>query len=315
MDKITLYGVTPDGRTHKLERVTAYESVRTLSSPTHSMAGQAAVDGIPPSFYRVLAWAGGRQVYDGLVDRQSLLYNEKGLVLSLEARTNGGLLLDNEALPQTMYNVRLSTVFQRHIQVYGFDRLICSGDPVLSQLTVSKGWCEWEVLTNFAARAMNAAPYADGASIRIGAPLSGNRITISDQGSGIPFSSLERITERYNVISKVCIRDNNGAYSTAINCQAARELVVRRKRYVIPSSDLGAGPAQDANQRIKKSLLGLERVRADLPGMWELYPGQRVLVRAKGTVMDSLCVDESTVKLDQNGLITRVELVQEAYLF
>lgn len=315
MDKVIFYGVSLDGKTHKLENVILYETEQALYSPAVSMLGEAAVEEAPASFYRVLVWSGGKQIYDGLIDRQSVRYSEQGLTVSVEARTRGGLLLDNEALPQTLYRVSLSTIFEQYIKVYGFERIICASNPILSQFTVKKGLCEWEALTSFCMRALNAKPYVDGTSVRVGSPLSLGRVFLSNENGGIPFRSLESITDRYSVLSKICIRDDNGAYSTAVSCQAAVNMAVRRKRYVIPPSDLGASASQDANQRLKTALQELERIKVDLPGLWELLPGQRVKVQAKGMSVPSLCVEQAVIHLEKNGLVTKLDLVEESYLF
>lgn len=294
-----------------LDAVTALTVNDSLTSPAAAMRCTAAVASLPGELGGVTVSAGGKTLFTGAVDRQVSSLSKEGRLLRLEARSRGALLLDNEALPCTMTNVRLSAVFNTFIAPYGFTLYSPGDGRYLAAYTVHKGQSEWDALTGYTRRAYGHTPYLRSNAVVVGPPRSASILTIGR--GGYPFSALEHEVTPYSVISKVVLRDADGRYTSAVNNSGAGYYGVWRKRYVIPANEYMDAAGLDANQRIRRSMLGKERVTVTLPGLVGAEPGQEARVLGEGLALHGLMVEELTWRMDQNGIKTTLGLVAGRY--
>jgi hypothetical protein len=293
----------------RLDNITSAVIEYGLDTPAGSLDLTAVTDKIPPMMKSVRLYRDGVKVFDGLIDRQVSSYSSKGKFLTVEARTIGGMLLDNEASPRTLWNVPMSAIYKAFAMPYGLG-FRCSGDRRLSQFTVSKGWSEWDVMTAFCSRAYDITPYVDKNNvIRVERLQNSEPIIIGDGVN--PFISFEREFVPYNVISKVVLRDENGFYDTAVHNSGARG--IRRKRYVIPPDEYADDLALDPNQRITRSMLNMETVTVRLPRYTDVNIGQPVRPTVGGAVIHNIVADTVTHSIGAQGEITTLKLVNGVY--
>lgn len=75
-------------------------------------------------------------------------------------------------------------------------------------------------------------------------PSGGRRYTIGE--GGLAYQKLTFRRERSRVLSKICIRGEEGYYSSAVSSEKAQEIGVRRKRYWIPPDEYQHNPQAGA---------------------------------------------------------------------
>lgn len=67
-------------------------------------------------------------------------------------------------------------------------------------------------------------------------------------GRGLTYQKLTFRRERSRVLSKICIRGEEGYYSSAVSSEKAQEIGVRRKRYWIPPDEYQHNPQAGADR-------------------------------------------------------------------
>ena len=135
-----------------------------------------------PPLCKVKAQLPGDILFIGEVDEEERVSSPKGELLSLFARSDGALLLDNQALPQRFDSPRLQDVYQRYIAPYGFP-IAGFGELRLPSYRVSKGASEWEAFCGFCEGALGVRPYLTPQGvIEPQRPSGGRRYTIGEGG-------------------------------------------------------------------------------------------------------------------------------------
>lgn len=299
-----------DGKTVAFDRLVSAEVTASLSSPAQGFCCTAAVDAFPGELGAVTVRLGPRTLFTGQIDRQTASLSAGGRLLTLEARSKGALLLDNEAVPCALTGAQLSTVFGIFAAPYGFVLYNPNGSRSLALYTVHKGQSEWEALIGFTRRAYGRTPYVTGDQIMVDRPRSASPLVIG--GAGPAYTRLEYIRAPYHMLSKVVLRDAEGLYSAAVHNSTAAYYGVRRKRYVIPPSEFTDSGALDANQRIRRSMLQVETARVTLPGIVEVPIGREVHVDGD-LRLRNLMAGEVAWRQDKSGVTTALELISTVY--
>lgn len=300
-----------DGKTMPLPHLLQISILSSVTSPAQSLYLEAAIPRFPGELGEVIVHHGAQTVFRGQVDRQVSSFSAKGQVLTVEARSKGALLLDNEAVPCTMTNVNLSAVFSRFIAPYQFVLYNPSPGRTLSLYTVHKGRSEWQALMGYTLRVYGRTPYVVGDQVMIDRPRSISPLRIG--GAGLPYHELSHTHAPYHMLSKVVLRDMDGYYRSAVANSSASYYRVQRKRYVIPASEFMDQPGLDANQRIRRSMLEKESVRITLPGIVSATIGQEVAITAEHTQLDNYIIQELTWKQSAEGIVTILTLVSSVY--
>lgn len=300
-----------DGKEIALADLTDLSVTATLDSPARSMTCTAAVDAFPGALGAVTVRWGERVLFTGKVDKQAASLSENGRLLTIDARSRGAELLDNEAAPCTLGNVRLAAVFRLFIAPYDFVLVGPDARRTLAVYTVHKGCSEWEALTGYCRRAYGKTPHVVGDMVMLDRPRSAAPLVIG--GAGLPFSRLEQVIEPYRMLSKVVLRDGEGHYSSAVHNSAAAYYGVRRKRYVIPPGEFADSAALDANQRIRRSMLEAESVTAVLPGIHLVEIGREAVVEDVALRQQNLLAREVTWRQSRAGLTTELALCSSVY--
>ena len=203
------------------------------------------------------------------------------------------LLLDNEALPQTYYNVTAREIFRGHIQPYGFSRFVIPRDYTAGLFTVPKGMSEWEVLCAFCMRFYARYPVigeGDTVVVEERGTQPRARITNRPGEEGLRYLQVEDTQRRASVISELLLRDKRGNYSRVLENPFGNPWQVRRRRYVIPAAEYATTPLADGWQQLRRAQRGAHVAEVVLPGWAELWPGD--------------CVELDTGGLARQGRLT-----------
>lgn len=109
----------------------------------------------------VTLYQDGEPVFRGMVDEQNVSLTSAGLTVELVCRSLEGLLLDNEALPETISAPSLPTLEAKLLTPLGLALGEGNRDTMHGELTVSKGDSCWTVLADFCSRYLGTEPYVD----------------------------------------------------------------------------------------------------------------------------------------------------------
>ncbi len=252
-------------------------------------------------------------LFEGALDSQKVVAGSGGILLELDARSAGAVLLDNEAQPCQMQNARAADVFRRFISPYGFAMLAPGGGAALPVYTVRAGTSEWDAFADFARRVYGIAPYVSGTNVVVGRPDSGAQPFAISNAGGARFASLIHEYIPYNIISSVYLRDAEGAYSTAVHNSAAAVTGLRRRRFAVPANEYADNRGQDANFRIRRSMFESERIFADLPGIHEVSLGADAAVTDENLAAHNLMVSKREFIFGADGIFTRLTLQSSLY--
>ncbi len=256
----------------------------------------------------------GALLFEGAPDSQKLVLGSGGVLLELEARSAGALLLDNEAQPCQLQNARAADVFMRFISPYGFAMLAPHGGSALPFYTVRAGTSEWDAFADFIRRVYGVTPYVSGRNVVVGRPEPGAQpFRISNTGGGARFSSLFHERIPYHIISSVYLRDADGAYATAVHNSAAAGMGIKRRRFVSPASEYADNRGLDANFRIRRSMFESERVVTELPGIYEVSLGADAAVADEALSAHNLMVTRREYIFAAGGIFTRLTLQSSLY--
>jgi len=279
---------------------------RGISSPAEGMTGSFPVERRPAELIRLRVLRNDSLIFEGKIDEQRLTFSENGMILRLDARSKGALLIDNEAMPETLYNHSTHNIFERLIAPHGF--LLLAASKILPEFTVRKGLTLWDAFSVFARRTYGRLPFVSGDMVHVSQTNPGESAIIG--GRDIPFSRLEHTIRHYTPISRIFIRDDEGNYHTSVSNPDAPIRQIHRERYLIPAGEFVEIPRWDAGSRIQRSMRQMETVVAELPGFWEMRTGRGVTVNHPSIHIPNLLVDESVFTLDHNGARTSLTLAR-----
>ncbi len=281
MEPITLELVYPDGQVNRLSHPLSVSVVRTLESPAQSLSASfPIVRGLLPGIaVGVRLLRGGVEVFSGFCDQQVTREDGEGRSFSVQARSRGGLLLDNEALPRTYYNITARELFRQHLRPYGFTRLSIPRDQEAGIFTVSKGLCEWEVFSAFCMRAFGRYPVigrGDRVVVEERSATPVAKVTNRPGEEGLRYLRVEDTLRRASVISEMVLRDHQGSYSRRLGNPFGNPWQAQRRRYVIPAAEYATVPLADGYQQFLTAQRGVHVAEAVLPGWADLWPGDCV---------------------------------------
>lgn len=281
METVTLQLTYPGGERYSLAGPLSLSLVRTLESPAQSLSATFPMEegSLPGVAVGAAVLRGGERVFDGFCDQQTAREDRDGRTFSLQARSRGGLLLDNEALPQTYYNLTTGELFRGCLRPYGFSRLSVPREVELGIFAVPKGRSEWEVFSAFCARAYGRAPViGEGDRVVVEERLRSPRATVTNRpgSDGLRYLSAEDTLRRASVISEMVLRDKGGNYSRRVENPFGNPWRARRRRYLIPAAEYATAPLADGYQQFREAQRGAHTAEVVLPGWADLWPGDCV---------------------------------------
>ncbi len=310
---IKVYATTIAKQELVLQDLTSLHITAGIDSPAVSFAATFAVESLPLQIVSIKVYDDSKLIFSGNIDNQKASISQNGMILQLDARNAGALLLDNQALPCVIYSANMTTVFNRFIAPHGFLMYNPRTPATLPMYTVRQGVCAWEAFTYFTRRLFGITPFVTAAQVNVQRRYTGKPETISNNGNGLRFTSISHELTPYNIISSVFLRDVNGAYSSVVNNSAAKRTNSTRNRYVIPSTEYENNSGLDANQRIRRSMFESEQVVVTLPNLVDAELGQEFEINDKLLKLVNLMVTKREHMVSENGAITRLTLASSIY--
>ena len=271
---------------------------RSIDSPAEGFTGRFPVPLPPNRLVRLRVLRGNELIFEGGIDEQRLTYSVRGMLLQLDARSKGALLLDNEALPQALVQPTVHNIFDRLIAPHGF--ALIAPPMGLPEFVIRKGLTLWDAFSIFARRTLGRLPYVVGDMVIV-SPTDPGEGTVMLGGREHPFSSLEHVISQHRPISRIFIRDSEGDYTTFVDNDDAARLQIRRERYLIPSGEFAAVPQWDSASRIRRSMRESMSTVVELPGFVDLRIGRGVAVSTPQVSLPNLMIDQLVFTLDENG--------------
>ena len=281
MEAVSIRLTYPGGDRYTLSGPLTASVTRALESPAQSLAVTFPLEqgSLPGAAVAIQLLRGGRVLFDGLCDQQTAREDQDGRTLTIQARSRGGLLLDNEALPQTYYNITTSQLFRDCLGPWGFSRLLVPREVELGLFTVPKGRSVWEVFSAFCVRAYARPPVVgEGDRVTVEEPSRQPAAPISNRpgSGGLRYLSAEDTLRRASVVSELLLRDRQGNYSRRVENPFGNPWEVRRRRYLIPAAEFATAPLSDGYQQFREAQRGAHAAQVVLPGWGDLWPGDCV---------------------------------------
>ncbi|MEG0838657.1 MAG: hypothetical protein RSF33_02480 [Hydrogenoanaerobacterium sp.] len=257
-------------------------------------------------------------IFDGPIDEQELVKNENGVFLKLRARSKASVLLDNEAIPQTLYRPNLTDIYNTVCRQYGFLGLLYDKNPKLSSFTVAKGQSEWQALESFCRQTLELRPFIQNDYIVAKKRQAAQKLLISNNASGgLKYMSMTVRNKRYGVISKVILKSSTTKlYDTAVYNPLFNELRIKRKRYIAPPKDWVGNPRRGADRLMRDSMTKKVQIFLVLPGLVVVYPGDLVHLddAAAASLGREFTVFDVCYTANANTAVTKITLVLPEYL-
>ncbi len=292
-------GITPDGERVLLPKPASMKLNRSEDAPADGFSGvfPLAQSGICLTQLQIFD-ANEALCFDGIVDDRTEQCGE-GRFLTIAARSRAALLLDNEAIPQNYCMPSLETVFQRHIQPYGFTGYEGNTRIFPGKLEVTKGMSEWQAAETFCAEFLKVHPRISGGRF-IASDTLPEGMLLFDRERGIPYSAVSVRNKYCSLYSELFAKNGNG-YSPAARDKAALALGVARRRLL--------AKGMDADALIRSACKKAFSVTVTCPGE---VPGElrmKAVINDKAlSIPENLCVSEVDYALNSEGETTRFVL-------
>ncbi len=305
---------TLEGQRISLGRAASFQLYKQLESPAYSL--EALFPLYPGQWLRAvrMEWGGG---FWCNVDEQQRLYKAGGSLLRLSARSAGSLALDNEALPQSYYGMRLQDIFRNHLAPYGLRLADDLGNPRAAFFQVQKGMSEWQAFTAFCRTVTHKEPFLSSHdTVAFQASRSGRALTLSNtaRAGAQRFLWLEECLNRSAMPSVLILQTEQGYYSLAVHNPDLEKYKLRSKRYVVPAAEFAGRPSQEAARRMRKANQAALRLKVALPGLQDIALCTPVAVQTPGGLRSGLYVHSVAQTLEQDGLYTLLELADMQFL-
>ncbi len=253
------------------------------------------------------------ELFSGIVDRQRQTVGAQGQSISLECRSRGALLLDNEATPRTHYYAKLSDIVRIHASDYGIKGVL-GDDPYLSRYVVTKGFSVWRAISLFCRRTLGRTPrITDNGYIDTGGVTAEQKTRhISNRIDGAQrYVQIVSDTNRCEVLSTIKVQTQSGYYGMTVNNLDA--CGVRRTRLIVPSAEWANLPKQSAQELIRLSMRKKRQTTVVMPDIVPWGIGDEAVLCDEAFCGSPLCVSELEYRLDENGLFTTAVLLDRQY--
>lgn len=210
------------------------------------------------NLWRLEARLGGELFFEGIVDE--LVYSTRTMSARVVARSRAALLLDNEAMPQTIRNPSLALLESRFLKPLGF--AVAQGDlsPKGGELAVKRGTSVFSLLSGFCRDFLSCSPVVRGTGEVICLPeYEGKRFACSRE----EIQWVEVRHENYRVLSQAVLPDSAaGGYSAVFRNPNGEG--VPRVKYLEQSSEIEFSPRR--------------RVGILLASLTKAEPGDRIVL-------------------------------------
>lgn len=248
MTELTVWAVCADGTELLLPQPLAITMRRDAAAPADSLELQFAVASPWAPLRRVRVYRNTGLLFQGVVDEQVYHVTAADRRMVLYCRSLTALLLDNEALPQTLENPTAEAAARLLIAPVGLRSALPPGQ-VRGRLPVEKGDSCYAALRCFCLAAYGGEPYVsvDG-WVCLRQKAVGDAVLL-------PAVREVKLTQKpCRIISEVRLQGETGAYDTVyVNRQAAG---VQRRRYVSTAQAAKAPALMQAERADVQAICG-----------------------------------------------------------
>ena len=277
--------ITKDGRKLRFYNPIYLRLIKSFDCPASSLRVKVLSEKEPPYLREIHIRRQGKIVFRGFLDRQIFEKSKEGGFLSIEARSMGCLLTDNEAVPGAYYNASLGSIFDKYIGSFGVFENCLDKNARSYETIITKGKSRWEAFSHFCSLTLGKTPY-----IRFD-----NRVVTGSFEKNISLDDAYSVRKIYNpskIISVAVLRDENGAYRKVFRSPFKRSKGILRVRYFPGTKDWESKKRESALEIFKKSLAKSE--------VTEVFLGETKDIEIGDTVFfggERLCVREIDIKL------------------
>ena len=220
----------------------------------------------------------GRKIFDGIVDIQKRVIDQKGNYTSFVCRRKTCMMLDNEVKPYWYFNLTSDQLIKSHALPYGANGAKLPKAAVLPQILAKKGISHWEFLTLFCRLAYHRSPYVDRMGNITCDPFQETEHLFSNsRADGIPFLTAELTDDHYQIISKLSVKTGKAEYGATygyvLNNASADQFEIVRERYYHPETEWQGEPALSARQYYEDKQAGFFEVTVTVPGIYDIRAG------------------------------------------
>lgn len=223
----TIWGELKDKSEMLLGIPSSFILKKDKDAPADLLKVSFSADSCWEEIFRIKAYFEGKLIFSGIVDEQNTKLSSSGITVEIVARSLAALLLDNEAMPQTIQNPSLRVISERFVKPYGLTVGNCDNKAEKGELVVKKGDSCWTALEDFCSGFLGVIPHVTS---------SGEICFTAEKES----YELDGIVE-YNIsylnckrISRVIVQNRSGAYGVIYNNKNAENTI--RQRYLSSQS-------------------------------------------------------------------------------
>lgn len=281
---------------------------RSRDTPADSLVCQVALKQPVEELRQVWLTYQGSVLFEGFLDKQEQWHQGGWQMVRLTARSRGGLLLDNEAMPQVYESPTMAQVFARHCQPYGVGNGVLPGF-LSRKYVVSKGMSEWEAFSVLCRLITGKTPFLEKDMVVITKQAS--KLWNLGGKTGLPVTEVKQVFTRHKVVSQVVIRDILGQYTSGVENPAAVSKGIRRKRYLIPSPQWALDGRGNADSILQESAKGWECWQVQAAGIVDAYPGDFARCQDKWGRSFEGVVEAVQLQWGQQGQQTKIVIYQE----
>lgn len=260
---------------------------------------------------KICAYLHGKLLFDGMVDVQKTICDDKGIRSVLVCRSKCALMLDNEVIPRLYQNLSAEQLIQTHGIKYGANGHSFSGNPVLKQILARKGFSHWEFISLFCKIAFGKSPFIDQNGKIALSPFSTRELKFGEKGD-IPFTKATQTEDRYNMISALFIQssvnDFGAQYNKIINNKIAQTIGVLRERYYHPGAEWGEDLWLSGSNIIREKQLDYFEIELVIPDLIDARVGDLASVDSKLCSYSDLYVSSVILTASENGFTSTVKL-------
>ncbi len=226
---------TESGKIVKLNsafKITLNKDEKTPANALHAVFSYAK---FPENLVRIKMEQVDEEIFDGIIDEVIFQSGENGKVLEIFARSNEAVLLDNEAMPQTVFLPSTRILYKRFLYDLGYLEIICDDNEAKSApFVVYKGSSVYEVLNKFATDYLGKEMHVLSKDTVLFGKKENKNVT-----EKTPPDSFEMERNNYDVCSHMYYKDTNtGVYSTCFKNEKAKGVLrIRYAQNNIPPNE------------------------------------------------------------------------------
>ena len=255
-------------------------------------------------------------LFDGIVDEQLTENGEDGKKVTLKCRGKGALLVDNEARPCTYYRLSDKDLFTTHLAPYGFSQLCTQKSAVQYNFVIPKGYSQWDVLSSFCLKSYGREPSVSPQGMVYTYPnyREQKHLVSNTAQGGIRFTRSQLRYQRYGVISRVYLQDNQGYYSSFVDNPRSLNLGILRVRFHVPPTEMVNYPSASGNQKILTSMRNFFTIELSLPGVAPIRKGDLVTFEQDGERFEDYLAGDVSITYNPKRPMTSVTLYDPQYV-